>query len=247
MREYLLLMLIELVLCAGGLILISRLTLAAKIYKSKRHLESAFDSIEDPLAIITRDYIEVRVNKAYSDFVEKPFLRILNRKCCAVLRGRETPCDDCKIKEVFHTRRKWYIPNTAHPLRSHTRTISITLYPFRPKKCSEYSVVEHIRDITELEYLKENLEKRNKALSDTTIILRQAQAEMDDELELARQVQRSSLPHKPPVIDGLKIAATYHTPSRLSAATSMISSLSPRTNRRFLSGTPRDTGFPPHS
>jgi serine phosphatase RsbU (regulator of sigma subunit)/anti-sigma regulatory factor (Ser/Thr protein kinase) len=210
MQAYIPLILLELLILAGGIAIVRRLFLATLIYKSKCHLESAFDSIEDPLAIIKRNYEIIRVNKAYADFVGKKFSQILNKKCHVVLRNRESPCEDCKIKEVFHTERKFYIPTSQHPRLPDTRNISFTFYPFRPKKKAEASVVEHIRDITELEYLKNNLEKRNKSLSDTTVILRQAQSEINDELELARQVQRSSLPQKPPSFEGLKIVGTYH-------------------------------------
>ncbi|MBD3393313.1 MAG: SpoIIE family protein phosphatase [Chitinivibrionales bacterium] len=202
--------LLELLLVALGVFLVYRLLLAGKIYRSKRHLESAFDSIEDPLAIVNRGFVLLRVNRAYCQLVEKSFPEVLGRHCYAILRGRDTPCEDCKLKEVLHTERKKYTPRSGHPRAPHRRTISFTFYPFQTKRGSESSVVEHIRDITELEYLKENLEKRNRDLSDTTIVLQRAQAEMKDELALARQVQRSTLPQGAPIVDGLKIDVTYH-------------------------------------
>jgi serine phosphatase RsbU (regulator of sigma subunit)/anti-sigma regulatory factor (Ser/Thr protein kinase) len=210
MLDYLPLFILELLIAAGGFILVRRLMLAASIYKSKKHLESAFDSIEDPLAIIRRDYSIIRVNKAYSELVGKPFSEVIGGKCYNILRNRESPCEDCRIKHVFHTERKQYIPISTHPSLPETRNISISFYSFHPKTGADASIVEHIRDITELEYLKDNLEKRNKSLSDTTVVLKKAQAEMNDELELARQIQRSSLPQKPPGIEGIRISAAYH-------------------------------------
>jgi len=171
----------EAILIAGGGVLVYRLLLANRIFRSKRHLESAFDSIEDPLAIVDKDYTLVRVNKAYSDLVRQPFLSILGCKCYATLRNRTTPCDDCQMEDVIETEKKRFTPTSEHPRAPERRTISITFYPFRSRHAhKEVSVVEHIRDITELEFLK------------------------------SRLVQRSTLPQKAPEMDGLKIDLTYH-------------------------------------
>jgi serine phosphatase RsbU (regulator of sigma subunit)/anti-sigma regulatory factor (Ser/Thr protein kinase) len=204
------LLILEALIIIAGVFLIWRLHIANQIYKSKLHLESAFDSIDDPIAIVDRNYTLLRVNKAYVAFLHRSFGDVLRKKCYAVLRGREAPCEDCQLKQVLYTEKEGYVANSPHPVSPERRSISLTFFPFHPKRGMTVSVVEHIRDITELEYLKESLEKRNKSLSDTAIILRRAQAEMKDELALARKIQRSTMPQQAPEIDGMKIDLMYH-------------------------------------
>jgi sigma-B regulation protein RsbU (phosphoserine phosphatase) len=191
-------------------VVLFKLFTTRRISSSKSHLESTFDSIDDPLAIINSDYHILRVNKAYAALVHQTFQDVIGKVCYKVLRGRSVPCEDCRMRHVLSSGQRQYVQSSSHPLVPNERSISFTFYPFTQKRGNVSAVVEHIRDTTELELLKEHLEKQNRILSDTTIILRRTQREIDEELQMARLVQQSTLPQHIPEVPGIKMSVTYH-------------------------------------
>lgn len=191
------------------LLFIYRLFQLYRIYVSKTHLESAFDSIDDPLAIVSNDYHIQRVNRAYAALVGDSFTELIGKRCYTVLRGRSSPCEDCRLPRVLSTGMKQYVSHSPHPKLPERRTLSFTFYPFLEKNGKRLCVVEHIRDITELENLRRDLEERNRVLEETGQNLRKAQREIKDELDLARQVQQGTLPKSVPEYEPLKLDFAY--------------------------------------
>lgn len=179
------------------------------IYRSKIGLQEMFDGIGDPLVVITADFIIQRANRAYSELVKRSFHETIGEKCYELLRGRSKPCSDCRLKESVNTHCSLTIARTDHPKTN--GTLSITFSPFTlTKETNETSIIEHIRDITLLENLKHDLEVKNRSLAHTMKHLKEAQQNIHDELQLARNIQRGLLPTKAPGTPGLKIAHTYH-------------------------------------
>jgi serine phosphatase RsbU (regulator of sigma subunit) len=88
----------------------------------------------------------------------------------------------------------------------------MTFFPFYEKKTAHQavSVVEHLRDTTELEQLRANLERKNRLLEQITEELTDAQSTLYQEIDLARQVQQNIFPKSIPTAAGLKIAVAYH-------------------------------------
>ncbi|MBD3321907.1 MAG: SpoIIE family protein phosphatase [Chitinivibrionales bacterium] len=201
---------ILLLACIGVLLFIYKKYPVHLIVKSKTHLQSTFDSIDDPLAIIDSNYTILRTNRAYTGLVGKTFWDVLGHTCYKILRNREEPCLDCKMKQVTAYGRKQISERSPHPRQPNDGIISLTFYPFSDIGSSGDAIVEHIRNITELERLKGNLEEQNAALARTTDRLQEAHDRTNEELSLARQIQLGIMPRTIPKINGLKIAATYH-------------------------------------
>lgn len=197
---------IIILVCIG---IILRLMQSRRIKQSKHQLESTFDSIDSPTAIIYDSFVIQRVNKAYAAMIGKEYKEIIGRKCYEVLRGRNSCCNDCRLMETLKTGRQQNVATSVHPT-SDQRVVSFTFYPFSGTSQNGRLVVEHIRDITELENIRSDLERQNEMLANTTSILTKAKMEMDEKLDLARQVQQSTLPEKAPSVKGLKIAHIYH-------------------------------------
>jgi len=198
---------IIILLCIG---LIYYLFTSYRIYHSKQHLESAFDSIEDPLAVVDTSYVLRRVNKPYISLVGQNYQKVLGKKCYTILRGRSSPCEECRLVGVLTTGTKLFVPQCPHPQHGGTAKISLSFYPFTSKKNYVPCIIEHIRDITELESLKNNLEQEFTLLSDTTTVLRRAHKEIHEELNVARQIQQRIMPQRAPQVPGIKITHTYH-------------------------------------
>jgi sigma-B regulation protein RsbU (phosphoserine phosphatase) len=182
-----------------------------KIYRSKIHLESSFDSIDDPVAVVNDQFRVVRANRAYATFVDRPITALHDQHCYALLRGRDEPCADCRLTETLESKRRQYVSQSPHP-RKGGGSISLTFFPFWTRKgtTATPSIVEHVRDTTELEQLKANLERKNRLLEQTTEELTDAQATLYQEIDLARQVQQNIFPKTIPPMPGIRIALTYH-------------------------------------
>lgn len=179
------------------------------IYKSKTDLQDMLDGIEDPLAVITEDYIIKRINKAYTSLVSRNYSDVIGQKCFTLLRKRITPCDDCLLKKAFDSKKTVKIDRSNHPSKKGTVSLSFSPVNFTFEH-DQPCVIEHIRDITILEELKNDLEQKNRTLAGTMKNLKAAQQNIHEELRLARLIQQSILPKEAPSVSGLKIALTYH-------------------------------------
>lgn len=179
------------------------------IYKSKTDLQEMLDGIEDPLAVITDEFVIRRTNKAYITLVSKDFSDVIGQKCFTLLRKRASPCEDCLLKKSIDSKTTQKIERSAHPCGS--GAVSISFSPIRFSIDTEHTcIIEHIRDISILEELKNNLEKKNRTLAGTMKNLKAAQQNIREELRLARLIQQSILPKHAPSVSGLKISLTYH-------------------------------------
>jgi serine phosphatase RsbU (regulator of sigma subunit) len=180
-----------------------------KIFKSKSGLQDMLDGISDPLVAITPSYDISRANKAYSNFTNSSFDQIIGKKCYSLLRNRTHPCDDCTLNYTIQNKTVSCIEHTVHP--SGKGTLSITLSPYTSSdNRDELNVIEHIRDISLLETLKQDLEKKNYSLTNIMMHLKDARLKIKDELKLAKRIQLGTLPESSPVFNGLKITSAYH-------------------------------------
>lgn len=167
-----------------------------------------FDGIGDPLVVITEEYIVKRANRAYTILVDKSFSETIGSTCYQLLRSRTTPCKDCRLKLAMQNHMPKTIERTQHPDKK--KTLSITFSPCNLTFSGKGSVIEHIRDISLLEQLKHDLQAKNHSLAQTMKHLRDAQQNIHDELQLARNIQQGILPTEAPATKGLKLAHTYH-------------------------------------
>ncbi len=180
-----------------------------KIIKSKSGFQDMLDGISDPLVAIAPSHDILRANKAYCNFTKLSFDQIIGRKCYSLLRNRTLPCDDCTLKETLNNKTITSIEHTKHP--SGKGAISITLSPYASSDtCEDFNIIEHIRDISLLETLKHDLEKKNSSLTNIMMHFKDARLKIKDELKLAKRIQLGTLPESSPVFNGLKITSAYH-------------------------------------
>jgi len=180
------------------------------IIRSKTHLEQAFDSFDDPLAAIDTEYRILRINRAYASLVGRPYTSILGKPCHKVLRKRDTPCRDCRMKEALEEHARTIVERSPHPKRRRGATITLTFFPFGTAATrTEPAILEHIRDTTELERLRDRLEEKNRELERTAHQLQTAQHALYAEIDMAREVQQCILPRSIPSYAPLRIDVTY--------------------------------------
>ncbi|MDG5817001.1 SpoIIE family protein phosphatase [Chitinispirillales bacterium ANBcel5] len=175
------------------------------IYKSKLGLESMLDAVNDPLAVISSDYTVKRINKAYALLIGQPIKQSIGQKCYKLLRNRSDICEDCHLKETLSTQKSYFVEHSVHPDGHGAVSINFSTYAIPYERKTEFCVIEHIRDITTLEQLKLDLEKKNHSLANTTKRLEAAQENIHDELKLARRIQQGLLPPEIPSSKSLKL------------------------------------------
>ena len=181
------------------------------IYKSKVGFESMLDAVNEPLAVISEDFRVKRVNKAYVDMTGHSYKASINARCYSLLRGRSSPCVDCRLAETLRQSATHDVEISPHP-RTDDGSVTITFSPYAmPIKgnTAEICVIEHIRDITALETLKMSLERRNKFLPTLTEKLRDAQRSIREELHVARQIQLGLLPPAVPRVNKMRLDMAY--------------------------------------
>jgi len=180
------------------------------IYKSKVGFESMLDAVNEPLAVISANHTVRRVNKAYVDMTKRSYKACVNAKCYKVLRGLSAPCPDCRLVETLEHSEVKEVEISPHPSGAGSITITFSSYAMPVKgNAAERCVIEHIRDITALETLKNDLERRNKFLATLTHKLRAAQRSIKAELWVASQIQIGLLPPTLPKLNNMRIDMTY--------------------------------------
>ncbi len=179
------------------------------IYRSKIGLESMLDAIADPLAVISADYTIRRVNRAYTALIGRSFQASIGKKCYSLLRNRATICDDCLLSETLSGNTTKLIEHSAHPCGKGAVSIVFSPYTIPTDNATEVCIIEHIRDITTLEQLKYDLERKNRSLAKTTKKLKKAQQSIKSELKMARQIQQGLLPSSTPQVNGINLDVIY--------------------------------------
>ncbi|MDR0307316.1 MAG: SpoIIE family protein phosphatase [Chitinispirillales bacterium] len=179
------------------------------IYKSKINLQSMLDAVDEPLAVISEDFRVKRVNKAYTAMTGRTFKASIGAFCYALLRNRTSPCDDCKLNNTIKLAIVQRIDFSPHP--DGAGNISITFSPYEMPYCNstEVCIIEHIRDITMLENLKNNLEHKNRFLNAIVGKLRTMRRNTVADLKIARQIQLGLLPSQIPQIKEMRLDVTY--------------------------------------
>jgi len=180
------------------------------IYKSKVGYESMLDAVNDPLAVVTSDYIVKRANKAYISLVNSSFQSTIGRKCYNLLRGRSEPCTDCRMPHAMTLHKQQFVERSPHPSGKGTLRLSFSPYVPETETQDANFVIEHIRDITVLDQLKTDLEEKNNSLAAAMRKLKQAQRNVREDLRLARQIQEGILPKSAPEFPGIVMAIKYH-------------------------------------
>lgn len=73
---------------------LSRLERQTFNVEAREQWQATFDSVSDPLAIITQDYQVVQSNKHFKIYSGK-------KKCYEILFNRQSPCVKCKLGQIF--------------------------------------------------------------------------------------------------------------------------------------------------
>jgi two-component system cell cycle sensor histidine kinase/response regulator CckA len=109
-------------------------------------LNHLFMAIPDLFNVIDRDY-HILMSNWHGPGESVPQAARRGRpKCHQLLWGRERPCEDCQVREVFATG-QFQERQKFHPATG--QFIEISAYPIRDEASRVVLVAEHVRDITQ--------------------------------------------------------------------------------------------------
>ena len=126
--------------------------LEREIYESKTELESVFDSIVDPLAVVSPEYTVTRANMASAELTGIDVKETIGKKCHVILKGSEMRCEVCPVRETYRTG-----ASASAELRSDAlgEIFIVNSYPIFDFKGDLKGVIEHRKVITEQKKLEE--------------------------------------------------------------------------------------------
>ncbi len=122
------------------------------IYESKIELESVFDSVVDPLAVIRKNYVIGRANRATARLVGMSIKEVTGRRCHELLNGSDSRCVPCPIRETYRTGRSHFAEIESSELGE---IFHVHSYPILDYKGDLKSVIEHRRIVTEQKKLEQ--------------------------------------------------------------------------------------------
>jgi diguanylate cyclase (GGDEF)-like protein/PAS domain S-box-containing protein len=120
-----------------------------EIEQNARFLNTIFHSIRDPFIILDSDYKIVKANQAYSDLKKISQDDLIEKKCYAVTRKRDSVCQDCIVAKTFKSGDR-----AAKVKRVVTETgsqewIEIYTYPILNDEGAVTHVIEYVRNVTD--------------------------------------------------------------------------------------------------
>jgi PAS domain S-box-containing protein len=127
-----------------------------EIYESKNELESVFDSIVDPLAVVSPEYIITRANIASAGLIKIDVKETIGKKCHRVLNGSEERCEVCPVEETYRTK-----ANASVELRSEElgEIFAVNSYPIFDLNNNLKGVIENRKIITEQKILQDERQR----------------------------------------------------------------------------------------
>ncbi|MFQ6103906.1 MAG: PAS domain S-box protein [Candidatus Glassbacteria bacterium] len=125
--------------------------LEQEIYESKIELESVFDSIVDPLAVIRRDFTISRANRATARLVGVGIKEVVGKKCHELLHRTGVRCKPCPVSITYRTGQSSFAEIESREL---DEIFHVYSYPIFDYKGALKSVIEHRSIVTEQKRLE---------------------------------------------------------------------------------------------
>ena len=144
-----------------------KVSVETRLREKENFLQSFFDGFQDPVNILDRDYRIVLTNKKLLDMKGLRRESIKGKRCYEIFEGRDRPCKNSPVKEVFRTKKPCRMTKRLSLPDGKSRHLEIFAFPLFGGEDEVIQVVEISRDIT----------NREKALQDTlrmTRIIEQA-------------------------------------------------------------------------
>lgn len=126
-------------------ICIENARLYEQILKSKLEWEETFKALTDPILLLDRHHNIIRCNNRLKGLPGKSYGNPQKNKCYSYVWGHENKCENCKLDEVYKNQAPAY-----HRVQLESgKTYDVYYYPVFNVNREIYSVIQHIKDVTE--------------------------------------------------------------------------------------------------
>ncbi len=105
--------------------------------------ENTFNSILDPLFLVSKDYVVLRVNNAVEKILGKTSTELMGQKCYEVFRGSDNICQECLVRKTKENKSFEY--GDVSPCFDRNN-ISASSYPVFEEDGSINSVIQYNND-----------------------------------------------------------------------------------------------------
>jgi two-component system NtrC family sensor kinase len=133
--------------------------LNSQLIKVKADWQSTFDSISDLICILDRDARIMRVNRAFSARLKKPYDKLLGVACHEVIHGSASPPLHCPFHRVMQSGKP---VEQDVEVKMGDALFAASLFPFFDSQGILQGAVHVFRDITEQKNLKDRLFQSEK-------------------------------------------------------------------------------------
>jgi PAS domain S-box-containing protein len=152
--------------------LLGHITIARDITKRKEMDEAVkhaaeewsrtFDSINDAVCIVSKDFRLLRVNKAFADMYHVEHSQVIGKRCYEVTRESEGPIKDCPHRETLRTAKP---AKSEFFMQEKGTYVEISTSPIFNEKGEVAGSVHITRDITEQKKQNERLMSTDRLAS----------------------------------------------------------------------------------
>jgi len=134
--------------------------------KSKAFIGNIFESVDEGLAVISREYRVITANRAYTASVGLPVDEVVGRHCYRVSHHRGRPCfeegEECAVRRTFQTGEPHRALHTHFDSAGGASYVEIKSFPMKAAGGEIDAVIEILDDVTEMKKLEEQLRHAQK-------------------------------------------------------------------------------------
>ena len=149
-------------MCGSGRDITQRIQAEYDLQEHKQLLEDTFNSILDGIVVLDKDQNIIQVNHKVEEWYG-PKENILGKKCYNIFQAGQKPCSDCATKRVLTNKDASTTIKKVIDQHGDERIHEVNAYPLT-KNGEIVGVIEYVRDITEKEYLKYELDEKSTYL-----------------------------------------------------------------------------------
>ncbi|MEW5767360.1 MAG: ATP-binding protein [bacterium] len=138
--------------------LTEKIELERKLKEAKKHLQAIFDSIEDGISVIDRDYQIVRVNQGILRMYNKrDFPDLIGKKCFTEYYQSDGICENCPAQKTFEEDKPHHVTKIRHHRDKGRTVLDISTFPIKDDEGKVIQVINYIKDVTAAIKLEDRL------------------------------------------------------------------------------------------